>query len=87
MSNPVCNLFFFTEENAGGILTTLLKVKKAICDREPVKGFTYVHGLIGVPYSTVLDVLNSVDESFVNHPNAVILVGGEIKDVFIRSLP
>lgn len=85
MSDPVCNLFFFTEEDANGILTTLLKVKKAICDRQPVRGFTYVHGLIGVPYSTALEVLESVDENFDNHPNAVILAGGEIKDVFLCS--
>lgn len=83
MPNPTCNLFFFNEEDADGILTTVLKVKKAICDRQPVRGFTYVHGLIGVPYSTALEVIESVDEDFANHPNAAILVGGEIKDVFL----
>lgn len=81
----MCNLYFFTEECANGILTTVLKVKKAVCDGQPVEGFTYVHGLTDVPYDTALDVLNSVDESFGNHPNAVILMGGKIKDIFLHG--
>lgn len=85
MTKDDCNLYFFHEEDSKDILTTMLRVKSAICDRNPVFGLTYVPGLLNVPYGVALDVVNSIDEDFAKHPNAVILQGDTLKDIFLSS--
>jgi hypothetical protein len=86
MTKDSCNLYFFHEEDSKDILTTLLKVKSTICDRNLVFGLTYVPGLLNVPYEVALDAVNSIDKDFEKHPNAVILKGGNITDIFVNSL-
>lgn len=86
MTKDGYNLYFFHEKEGKNILTTLLKVKSAICDRNPVFGLTYVPGLLNVPYEVALDAVNSIGKGFEKHPNAVILKGGNITDIFFNSL-
>lgn len=86
MTKDGYNLYFFHEKEGKNILTTLLKVKSAICDRNPVFGLTYVPGLLNVPYEVALDAVNSIDKDFAEHPNAVILQGNTLKDIFLNNI-
>lgn len=83
MAKERCSMYFFTDANQSDMLTTLAKLQRA-CEGGHVEGLTFVRGMFNVEYEEIRKALDSVDDSFLVSPNAVILGSdGKVRDVFL----
>lgn len=72
------NLFFFHDLAPSDMLQTVVKVSAAVSEGRDV-GIVFQRGLLGVAYSAALEIAQSE-----GCPNAVIVEGGKVRDIFLK---